>query len=375
MHIPRAPLHETGTQHHNTTINSTPSRLPTLLPLPSQNARQQPISSPCSGRMVSPGSGIRHLRPLASSSASKPVSAHVSVSAALDSVPLLAPAVPSDRTTATTAAAAAACRAAVTTIAVAANARARAHAHHGRYRRHHHHSSHRLLELPPLTLTPLLRACHGLSIRPLLPPPSPHLPLQVRGKKTTTTIRLSDLPQGLIQPTSPPPASSTSPAEPQDAVSPLPLPPLPQDPPPYPTVVLQARQNMRRFDNCVLLTRVGGFYELYFEHADEYGPLLNLKVASKKTSAGPVPMVSSLLPSISSMLDPLAPCLIIIICLVGRVPLLPTGSIPQNSRPRPQPSCCHRRRVPQLTHGQGQVWRADARPQSRPHHHSRHSHR
>ncbi|KAL2694133.1 hypothetical protein Neosp_000703 [[Neocosmospora] mangrovei] len=163
--------------------------------------------------MVSPGSGIRHLRPLASSSASKPVSAHVSVSAALDSMPLLAPAVASDR--ATTAA--------------------------------------------------------------------------VRGKKTTT-IRLSDLPQGLIQPTSPPPASSTSPTEPQDAVSPLPLPSLPQDPPAYPTVVLQARQNMDRFDNCVLLTRVGGFYELYFEHADEYGPLLNLKVASKKTNAGPVPM-------------------------------------------------------------------------------------
>lgn len=49
---------------------------------------------------------------------------------------------------------------------------------------------------------------------------------------------------------------------------------------------------MRKFENCVLLTRVGGFYELYFEHADDYGPLLNLKVATKKTNAGPVPMVS-----------------------------------------------------------------------------------
>lgn len=47
---------------------------------------------------------------------------------------------------------------------------------------------------------------------------------------------------------------------------------------------------MQKFDNCVLLTRVGGFYELYFEHADEYGPLLNLKVAQKKTAAGPVSM-------------------------------------------------------------------------------------
>ncbi|SLM40043.1 dna mismatch repair protein [Lasallia pustulata] len=47
---------------------------------------------------------------------------------------------------------------------------------------------------------------------------------------------------------------------------------------------------MRKFENCVLLTRVGGFYELYFEHAEEYGPLLNLKIAQKKTTAGPVPM-------------------------------------------------------------------------------------
>jgi len=61
--------------------------------------------------------------------------------------------------------------------------------------------------------------------------------------------------------------------------------------PAYPTVVLQARRNMQKFDKCVLLTRVGGFYELYFEHASEYGPLLNLKVAEKKTNAGPVPMV------------------------------------------------------------------------------------
>ncbi|KAJ2972903.1 hypothetical protein NQ176_g6891 [Zarea fungicola] len=47
---------------------------------------------------------------------------------------------------------------------------------------------------------------------------------------------------------------------------------------------------MDKFDNCVLLTRVGGFYELYFEQAEEYAPLLNIKLASKKTSAGPVPM-------------------------------------------------------------------------------------
>lgn len=54
--------------------------------------------------------------------------------------------------------------------------------------------------------------------------------------------------------------------------------------------MLQAWRNMRKFDNCILMTRVGGFYELYFEHASEYAPLLNLKLTAKKTNAGPVPM-------------------------------------------------------------------------------------
>lgn len=99
--------------------------------------------------------------------------------------------------------------------------------------------------------------------------------LLVRGKKTRSTVKLSDLPQGAI------PLPDLPAEEGEDAA------------PAYPTVIQQARRNMHRFDNCVLLTRVGGFYELYFEHAEEYGPLLHLKIAQKKTSAGPVPMVTS----------------------------------------------------------------------------------
>lgn len=92
--------------------------------------------------------------------------------------------------------------------------------------------------------------------------------VQIRGKKTKASISLDDLPQGL-----------------------LPLEPLPlerDDPGPvYPTVVQQARNHMRKFDNCVLLTRVGGFYELYFEHAEEFGDLLGLKVVSRTPSSAP----------------------------------------------------------------------------------------
>ncbi|KAM7208039.1 MutS domain V domain containing protein [Naviculisporaceae sp. PSN 640] len=109
------------------------------------------------------------------------------------------------------------------------------------------------------------------SAKAILPHHLPFRLLQTRGKKTTTSVMLDDLPQGLIVPSEP-------------------LPEVQEDEPAYPTVVLQARRNMQKFDNCVLLTRVGGFYELYFEHAEEYGPLLNLKVAQKKTNAGPVPM-------------------------------------------------------------------------------------
>ncbi|KAI0200074.1 muts domain V [Astrocystis sublimbata] len=102
-------------------------------------------------------------------------------------------------------------------------------------------------------------------------PACPTVVLKARGKKTKSSVKLKALPQGLVE------------AEP--------LPDLQEDgAPAYPTVVLQARRNMQKFENCVLLTRVGGFYELYFEHAEEYGPLLNLKVAHKKTNAGLVPM-------------------------------------------------------------------------------------
>jgi hypothetical protein len=141
---------------------------------------------------------------------------------------------------------------------------------------------------------------------------------QYRGKKTKTTVKLSDLPQGLV-------STETLPSLEACGA---------QDEPVYPTVVLQARRNMQKFGNCVLLTRVGGFYELYFEHAEEYGPLLNIKVASKRTSAGPVPMVISshaALPhSSSTNVKP------------GWFPLLSAREIPEDIGPGPQSLRGHR---------------------------------
>lgn len=86
-------------------------------------------------------------------------------------------------------------------------------------------------------------------------------------------MKLQDLPQGPLPGKEPLPELEETPQETG-----------------YPTTIQQARNNMRRFSKCVLLTRVGGFYELYFESAEEIGPLLGLKVARKKTHGGPVAM-------------------------------------------------------------------------------------
>ena len=94
---------------------------------------------------------------------------------------------------------------------------------------------------------------------------------QRRGAKTVSRKKVNELQQGAIQ-------TDTLPDLPAD------------DEPQYPTVLQGVRSNMAKFDNCVLLTRVGNFYEMYFEQAEEYGPLLSLKVGYKQTKLGPVAM-------------------------------------------------------------------------------------
>jgi hypothetical protein len=63
-----------------------------------------------------------------------------------------------------------------------------------------------------------------------------------RGAKRKSTVALKDLPQGIL-----PKAVLLQDAEAEPA---------------YPTVIQQARNNMRKFSHCVVLTRVGSFYEV-----------------------------------------------------------------------------------------------------------------
>lgn len=66
-----------------------------------------------------------------------------------------------------------------------------------------------------------------------------------RGAKSKTVIKSNDLPQGVLQ-------SERTIVDREDNT------------PAYPAVIQQARNNMQKFEDCVLLTRVGGFYEARF---------------------------------------------------------------------------------------------------------------
>lgn len=86
--------------------------------------------------------------------------------------------------------------------------------------------------------------CHHArraTVRPRVP--SAVLPVELRrSAKTKTTMNLKDLPQGVVK------------LEAYDEGV--------DDAPRYPTVVQGHRNNMQKFKNCVILTRVGGFYEV-----------------------------------------------------------------------------------------------------------------
>ncbi|KAG9948969.1 muts domain V, partial [Aureobasidium melanogenum] len=96
----------------------------------------------------------------------------------------------------------------------------------------------------------------------------------IRGAKTKSTIKFQELPQGLLTPAALPAVEE----HPDDQT------------PAYPRVIQQHLNHVTRFSDCVVLTRIGNFYELYGEQAEQYGPLLNLKVAQRKTALGPVAM-------------------------------------------------------------------------------------
>jgi hypothetical protein len=69
-----------------------------------------------------------------------------------------------------------------------------------------------------------------------------HSNVQCRGAKKKATLTLDEIPQGVIASTALPPQDDTEPE--------------------YPPLLQQVRNNMLKFSHCVLVTRVGGFYEV-----------------------------------------------------------------------------------------------------------------
>lgn len=85
--------------------------------------------------------------------------------------------------------------------------------------------------------------CHHARRSSIYPRVSTAAPrAHLRGAKTKATVKLKDLPQGVLK------------LEAYDDRM--------DEAPRYPTVVQGHRNNMQKFKDCVILTRVGGFYEV-----------------------------------------------------------------------------------------------------------------
>lgn len=120
--------------------------------------------------------------------------------------------------------------------------------------------------------------CHGCRRASTFTTPTPwrvvtRLPIrqhgsriQTRGAKRRTTITIKPVPQGAL-PAREPVVSDRN-----------------ADGPVYSATIQQHLNNMRKFSGCVILTKLGNFYEMYFEQAEELAPLLNLKLAKKPTT-------------------------------------------------------------------------------------------
>lgn len=125
--------------------------------------------------------------------------------------------------------------------------------------------------------------------------------VSARGAKTVTRVKLSDLPQGLVvgsplgeleEPditpkprarsrkltTAKKKGAAADSARPDGPPTSGPLPAHPPDSSIYPTVVQQARDYMNQYPNCVVLIRVGSFYEVGIccDHTSESATPTNL---------------------------------------------------------------------------------------------------
>jgi DNA mismatch repair ATPase MutS len=92
-----------------------------------------------------------------------------------------------------------------------------------------------------------------------------------KAAKATSTVSTNSLPQGARSPL--PPFQGPEEADKS-----------------YSRVLQQHLDNVRKYRDCVVLTRIGDFYEMYFDQVEQYAHLVGLKKAKRATALGPVSM-------------------------------------------------------------------------------------
>ncbi|RMZ80183.1 hypothetical protein DV737_g3120, partial [Chaetothyriales sp. CBS 132003] len=93
----------------------------------------------------------------------------------------------------------------------------------------------------------------------------------LRGAKTVSRRKVKELQQGVVR-------ADPLPELEDELVSAYPQ---------YPPLLQGVRANMAKYPNCLLMTRVGNFYECYFQHAEECARLLNIKLTSRSSPKHP----------------------------------------------------------------------------------------
>ena len=122
-------------------------------------------------------------------------------------------------------------------------------------------------------LRTILRPCAARRLQRAQRWPQSCHPVQIltRGAKTKSTKKAAAIPslaQGALEPLTP-----VQSEEQDDTIYPS-----------YPPVLQGVRDNMTKFKNCMLLTRVGNFYEMYFKHAEDFGPPMSLKLTYRTSN-------------------------------------------------------------------------------------------
>ncbi|SPO32077.1 related to MSH1 - DNA mismatch repair protein, mitochondrial [Ustilago trichophora] len=109
----------------------------------------------------------------------------------------------------------------------------------------------------------------------------------------STVLGDDGLPLPALSPLVPPPARKSRAkrsSSPSTVAQPSEAPPPAEEPTRWPPLAQSVLDDMSRFPSTILLTRVGGFYESYFNQAPQLASILGIKLANRRWGGQDVPM-------------------------------------------------------------------------------------